>query len=63
MALYSQRHYENLAFVIRTTKPDDGDNAAMLAWERLAIAILAELKRDNPKFKPNRFCKAVGVLP
>lgn len=54
--MFSRRHYEMIARVLREHAPDHDESVA-----RVAYTLAGEFKRDNPSFSTERFLRASGV--
>jgi hypothetical protein len=52
--MYTKQHFEDLAQYFKTTKANSKEDIINELMQRFAL--------DNPKFKKDRFLKAVGVV-
>jgi hypothetical protein len=57
----TRKDYQLIADVIKQTYKNEDRQVAEVAIQNVAVSLAAELKKDNPNFKPALFLKACGV--
>lgn len=58
----SRKHYEALAEALNGAYPIPENNTPHKAWVHCVKAVMRALAEDNPRFDPERFAKAAGLL-
>jgi hypothetical protein len=56
MAAFKKQHYEVVAQVLKSVKPEQYEMHEQ--WENTCLAFLNQFKADNPAFDRDRFLKA-----
>ena len=59
MAKFQKRHYELIAWVLSTKKPDDF-HTAKYTWRGIMNHFATLLQEDNPNFDVKKFHEACG---
>ena len=57
----TRKDYQLIASVIKQTYKNEDQQVAEVAIQTVAVSLAAQLKKDNPNFKPALFLQACGV--